>query len=50
MNNVCLLGIKNIFKFQLHTKYIHKSAITRKMSPQEVYLSNNKITTITLTI
>ncbi|KAL4122207.1 hypothetical protein QTP88_014580 [Uroleucon formosanum] len=35
-NNVCLLGIKNLFKFQLHSKCIHRSVAARKITPQEV--------------
>jgi hypothetical protein len=49
-NNVSFLGIKNVLKFQLHSKCIHKSVSARKMSPQEVYLSNNIIFNIPLTV
>lgn len=39
-NNICLLGIKNTFKFYIHSKYIHRSVAARKITPQEVYLFN----------
>ncbi|VVC29424.1 Hypothetical protein CINCED_3A012565 [Cinara cedri] len=35
-NNVCFLSLKNIFKYKLHSKYIHKSVVARKITPQEV--------------
>jgi len=47
-NNVCLLGIKNIFKFQLHLKCIHRSAVARKITPQEVLFFIFRIPTILL--
>lgn len=42
-NNVCLLSFKNIFKFKLNSKYIHRSVAARKITPQEVNLSKNRI-------
>lgn len=35
-NNICLLGVKHLFRFNLHSKCIHKSVASRKITPQEV--------------
>lgn len=42
-NNACLLSLKNILKYKLHSKYIHRSVVARKITPQEVNVSTNRI-------